>query len=243
MSWQGPPPDRLTELERRIAALEQAQSSGATPESLSPNYLTVNPDGTIGALFTGGVQMLEEVVLGSEGAVTWTDPTGHISERVDGQINGGLHQIIVESAAPNSGGSNFAELVANTSEGVLAGGSWIQALALASGDPGAINIVLDSLGRSSFLQIANPGTPRAIGIDTGLVTVGWAGGVLSNNVTASHNLGRIPLVVLATTFTAASSSDIAYWNTFTYTSTTFGINGNKTQPTNVSSSAVWVAIG
>lgn len=132
-------------LQDRVTALEQALGKLAA-DSLQPNVLTVNADGTIGADFTGTV-FAEGLSLGATdgGAnatnmIQWVEP--------DGTTVAAVYQDI--AAVP--GVSYIRRLVLKAIQDAAAGDTAAEVIAYAEDSLGDQQnaLILDSAGRSSF---------------------------------------------------------------------------------------------
>jgi hypothetical protein len=122
-----------------------------------PTYLQVNANGTVTAIFSGGVLMPEIAIGGppaytAPSAIAWEDSTGTIREFIQGFVSGtGTHELDVVS---QSDSTDIAALELQTQ--VLAAGgpgaSRIYAVANAHGDRGGILQIIDSLQQSQYIQ-------------------------------------------------------------------------------------------
>lgn len=169
---------RLARLEQIVSGL-QGQAGGG--EQLSPNYLTVDPSGLVGAHFTGLVNALGLIIPESGGAaiqltnsVQWQDPTGVATEIIEGQVNSGgppgsfWRQLALQTRLSPTLPHDFAELDVIAAGGH--GGSSVQAN-LEDGTGGSQGpVFMDSAGNSSFVQLGPlPGQlfidgPHSVGI-------------------------------------------------------------------------------
>lgn len=160
---------------------------------LSANYLTVNPDGTVGAQFTGGLILPVPVGAGatSTTSVTWTrsEDGGQVAQiRVERTLaapaRNTMYQRIV---SPNGAESAEIDLLAMDAPFAPGGEkSSVQAFASA-----AVATILDSKGQSSFLQLA--GAAKAFTL-WGPFTTAVTAAIPQNNdaaVDVVHN-GNIP---------------------------------------------------
>lgn len=148
----------------RVSALEQivAQLSNVPrpiDESLSPNYLTINPTtGAIGAEFAGGIVMLENqtATFNPTAGISWLGADGNPKEYLNGYlVTGGIgtgdHVLQMYSNPDAFDVCGFA-VSAQAAGG--AGSASITAACLDSVEAGQSLLVLDSAGNSAFCQLA-----------------------------------------------------------------------------------------
>jgi hypothetical protein len=160
----------IAELEERIAALEVQDEAG------SPNYLTVDPaDFSVGAVFPGGVQMLEQTTLqfGPNSTLSWLNPaTRGVREWITGAAGAAPHHLLILRSQPDA--NDVAQLTLSSDEGGGAGSGFVTAQAQDSVGVSTAVTVTDSLNRSTFPQSTNPtvekilyGDPATIYLGTG----------------------------------------------------------------------------
>lgn len=120
------------------------------PDQLSPSYLTVNPDGTITATFTGHVNAAAvdlpegDANPTTDNVIAWRDPAGTIQEYIEAGFSNG-HHVLLLSIGTNL--SAYAELFDTAFEVHF----------------GALRAsVLNDAGQSSFLQLAPPGSALSL---------------------------------------------------------------------------------
>lgn len=102
--------DRVAALEQQLAALTNP------PDNIQPNYLRVNADGTIGALFTGGVELNEALdeIPNPEKQVTWIDAAGVPRGVLTTWFVAGHHWLVAEA----KGDSSVASVVIARDDGL-----------------------------------------------------------------------------------------------------------------------------
>lgn len=139
-----------------------------------PTYIIVNANGTVTAIFTGGVQIQENNTgtVSGGGAVTWVaSPGTTIYEYINGFFNAIVGHVL--ALASQGDANNFASLTTISQTGGSAGTAYVSA----SAQDGVTLVdesvtIIDSEGRSSFLQGGyNGGVPpifsfptRALGV-------------------------------------------------------------------------------
>lgn len=79
-------------------------------------------------------------------------------------------------------------------------------------------------------------------IATGIATLSFTASTNSGNTVVTHKLGRVPVVVVATSFFAAAFGQIPNCNTFAYTSTAFTVNGMTASSFTGSATVAWIAV-
>jgi hypothetical protein len=130
----------------------------AQPDQISPNYLTIDDEGRVGAMFTGGLQLTEAAALAplTDSTLAWVDSTGAVHEIVAGLVQGGVHQLLLLAEGPSS------EVIVTA-------------------DP-QTRFLLDSSERSDYLMVGRGNGPIKSSIGTGTLT--WpAASALSNVLT------------------------------------------------------------
>ena len=175
-------------LEQRIAALEQqiAQLPTTQADSIQPNYLQVLPDGSIVALFTGGLEIPEGATSTPTPTelVAWIDPSQNAREYIQGYGSGygpGNSHILELGSFPDASDKAYIEIAAH--ESGTNGSAAVSAFAEdETSNAGAT--VIDSLGRSTFPQL--PSLAPAI-LVTGVATVTWPGSSSTSNPTTISN--------------------------------------------------------
>lgn len=171
---------QIVALQRRVSALERGRQQ--LSEQSTPNYLTTKPDGSVGALFTGGVQIPEQLLPGYNPgtALGFVDSTGVVREFILGLL-AGQHELRLRSTADGpTGVGNIAELSLRSTPAGGVGSAQVVADALDSVGF-AIVTVIDSAKRSNFAQLG-AGVPILSTVGTG--TLAWpAAGAFSNGLT------------------------------------------------------------
>lgn len=256
---------RLARLEQIVSGL-QAQAGGG--ESLSPNYLTLGPDGQIGADFTGLINALGLILPAgtlpqnpqlATDQVVWEDTgNGTMVASVQAFANDPSSDsgIQVLSQATSSAWLNSVNLEALSDPADPAHTkSAIQITQRnrgAIGGPGAIGgftevdafvgskaaMILDAGGRSSFLQVASP--PQQLDIDLGSAAMPFSGGG-SASVSVFHALGRPP-VFFAATFVFGGA--IGLWGPYAASADASQVTWHSVATAAVASTAfTWAVIG
>lgn len=183
--------DQIAALTRRVAALEARPQQQS--EQNSPNYLTITPSGVVGALFPGGVQMIEGTVTSYTPAasVGWLDNVDQttVREFIKGQVAAGAHRLMMIS---NPDGTDQVILLVSAKAAGAAGTAQAAVSALDNTGASAAAILLNSLGQSTFLQLGL----SAILSTAGSGTVTWPGGSMFSSA-------------LVVTLTGASSTCFA----------------------------------
>jgi hypothetical protein len=191
------------DLLRRVQALEQQVQQLSTTqrdETLQPTNNTINPaTGAVGALFSGGVQVPESPIdtYNADDAIGWVSTDRVIRDYILGVVNGAAHELHMNARADGPTGADLAELKVSSQAAGGLGSAVVSAVAQDSAGGGAAAVILNSLGGSSFLQLAGGATQVAIAYGSSTLT--WPGGTtFSNNPTIAHGLGRIPQGVFYT---------------------------------------------
>lgn len=162
-------PDRVSQLEQQLAQLQE-QLAGQDLDTLQPNYLTVNADGTVGADFTGKINA-QGLILPTASSppataqsrvqwnrqsdnsmVAWIDGLSFDSDLVVeldlvAQPPAGAFDSQVEMFANDAAG-NEQVVLQLLQQGSGGGNSGLFAQAF-----GQAVTLIDDLGRSSFLQL------------------------------------------------------------------------------------------
>jgi hypothetical protein len=191
-------------LEQRLAALEQyveTLAQSVQGEQLVPNYLTVNPDGTTGASFTGHVHAQGLDLDAGTGAtppstdqVRWLRTSdGAAVATVGGFDQAGLTELLLQ-AIPSAGSQVGGVRLTGTA---IAGSPQFSILDITrgkdldsdsvtsingtcgnkSGLGGLSFVVGNALGQSSFLQQPTPTTMR---VQAGATTITLAANTFTN---------------------------------------------------------------
>lgn len=196
---------RVSALERALTNLAQQVQRQAGSESLSPNYLTANAAGQVGANFTGLVNALGLILptalsgfqppTVANNQIVWEDSgNGALIANIQGFANdaGTTSGINVGSKAEANAWQNYASLNANSHAAPSASASLqiSQQNEGATGPTGNIGgwteidafvgtqarMLLDAAGRSSWLQVATPSIPQNTVIGFSILQGTWPGG-------------------------------------------------------------------
>lgn len=181
------------------------------PDNINPSYITVNPDGTISANFSG-VVMAQGVTLpeyspgpafSNPNAISWT-PGGSLAppgtfpnEWIEGQDYGAGRHVLWVASEPDF--NDYAILLADSTANGNSGQSvlWVS---LASGG-GSIQLrILDDSGKSDFMRVANNlGDLQSritsisnLGIKFGIGSIVTALGHAKGTGLIAHGLGTTP---------------------------------------------------
>lgn len=106
------------------------------------------------------------------------------------------------------------------------------------GDPQTLQFILERLAMSA---IDTGG--RSIKLRWGTGTLTFAASTDSAHVTVTHGMGSAPVAVAPIASSAPTFNDIPRFNVDAFTSTTFGINGQKSVANSTSVNFLWIAIG
>lgn len=203
-------------LEQRIAALEQLV--GKPLDTLTPTYLTVTPDGKVGADFTGTVDALG-VILPSGSSSLIPPPVG-INNIVWRRQSD--NAVVADLVCNSVGGEESLTLLSQPQSGDTAGVVGLMALtpagthfalleAVARAALGGATVgfqveddsggsvggtIMGSDGTSSFLQLS--GAAQPLELAWGSAQVHFAAQSTVNAV-INHNIGRVPQVLLGIT--------------------------------------------
>lgn len=220
-----------------------------------PNYLVINPDGSTGAQFAGGVAIVGD----TDPAYTYSAPraqksvswhrdtvTGALIAAVSvGDLNAGTRTEL-DATAQTADGVSRASLIA-TADSVAAQHATLTALATGSGAPGEVRrLIIDDSSKSDYLQLAvRPG--GNIQVAFGFTNLVWGGSNISGTVTVSHGIsapgGLIPKVIAG--MGGADTGALMFAQVDPITATSFGLRGTCTNSSTLSGTfrAYWIAIG
>jgi hypothetical protein len=256
----------LADIETRLAALEALVGAQAV-DTLQPNYLTVNPDGSIGADFTGVINargiLMPEVEQGQP-----LRPSSIIWQRAsDGAYTAQIYQLQDNPAAPpgtrdvvfrafglDTTESSSISLRADYQDpprdtslpgaelGVQQENGTATHAAFVANSNG-MKTILDQAGASDFLQLA---VLEQLALSVGVAVLNFpAVSQFATAVTVNHGLGRVPDVALGAPRTPNSFYVLpnvveGSVNANTFQLTAFAPQGN---PGNVNVGVTWFAIG
>jgi hypothetical protein len=127
-------------LEARVAALEDqvtALQAQAQPETLTPTYLTTNPDGTVSAKFSGAIQASELDLVAGSGAspIRWlTAAGGLVAELVsDGAGNLAFSPGVLSGPEIDGGTISGTDISGATVTGTTVSGGTISGTTITGG--------------------------------------------------------------------------------------------------------------
>lgn len=176
-------------------------------DRLTPNYLVVNPDGTVSANFTGivnaqGIKITPGAggVINFPNSITWQrSADGAMVARVVAEeytYNGDPEQTAtLQAIAPGTPPGqllNGGSIVTNASRGVPQY-NYVQASAFDSNGNGQNAVIIDAAGQSSFLRLDQL---RVSACGTG--TLDWPGGSTRSNTLNFEPLAVYPVGFIAT---------------------------------------------
>jgi hypothetical protein len=210
---------QIDQLARRVAELERQP---AVDESIQPSYLTISPDGTVGANFTG---LVHAQGLNLDAGTSSTPPAqdkirwlrvtdGAVIAEIAAYDLSDIQpdpphadaSIILRAQAldPQSKVSSNVEVINSTGGLIAALGVTdqtasgqtraAQAIVYTNAGTRQVATILDNNGDSSFINVAGPIAKTAI--DFGSTPFTWPGGTNPYIFTIDHQLGRAPTAVL-----------------------------------------------
>jgi hypothetical protein len=240
------------DLEQRVAALEAALAQ-AIPDQVTPNYLTVNPDGTVGASFSGKINAQGVILPPNMTAAQYAQPyavewdetaSGAQVARIWSGAGGGRNDLVIE-ALTTADNPSAAQLYLQAHD--LAGdvsGIQIQAGAITTQSTISLPVLTiagPNLG-SSFVRL--PGDmPGDIHINGGNSTIPFTASSTSGNTQIFHGLGNAPEGVGIVSLQAATFNEVPVFNVFGVTSTYFWVNGWTTAAWTGNAGFFWFALG
>lgn len=175
---------RLADLESRLAALEELSPT----DTLSPNYLTLNADGSVGATFSGLINAAQGVTIPSSASKTSINAIQWI------RASDGAAVATIDGQNPNPASGTSLELVAEGPDR-----NKVARLTLNGNNPGAqqssvsvnagaiAKTLLAADGTSDYVQLAG-GTSKLLlqGADIGVnLTAGAVGAPAATNFTCA----------------------------------------------------------
>lgn len=209
-------------------------------DSIQPTDLTVDTHGNIGAVFTGhivahGVDLPEaqEKLIGPANFVDWKDAGAVVREEVAGYLTPAGEHVLALRSEPEPGEGQ--------GEVLIYGGKQARVVV---GSLGSRRTVLDSLGRSAFLQMAH-GFPASAECNFGTFELTYpANSPQSNALGVNHGLGRVPTAVFFGQL-GEEGSRLTTLRALERTETTFTAWANATAafPGAVTFPYCWLAIG
>lgn len=159
-----------------------------------PTYLQVNNDGTVTAIFSGGVQLTETVPTGSgpfgpgNSLLKWADSNGVVREFLQGIKNTHIAVSHILNLVSQADTTDIASVTVSTDELGTLGSAAIGLNAQDNtGGPGQFRLLLNSQGVSNFLQNQGP-----------------SGGPAINAFTRAFNTPYQPNILRPTLVTSAS---------------------------------------
>lgn len=236
--------DRLTRLEQLVR----------TPgEQLSPNYLTVDAAGRVGAMFSGLINALGLILPASsistppgQSQIQWQRTSdGAVVAQIYAQDLGGAGgRAGVFRAAPDGINDTLATIQTGAGDGLFINTTPGVGSTIDIESNAIATRLIDASGRSKFLQLL--GSAQQLQVATGVGTLVFPGGsALPPDVVITHGIGRVPVVLLGPTRTPDGFSVIANVSDSSVTSTQFTLTGFTPQgnPAAASVSVFWAAIG
>ena len=160
--------------------------------SFTPSYAILNLDGTIGALFTGAVQLQTSAGSGpiAQNAVNWVTSGGAVIADILGESGQGITDLTLNSTINNA----LAQL-ALTSDRQISPHTLLSIIADDGIAPRQSRRLLASDGSSDFMQLLNTGTRKLTWGDWQLSTPGsWTNGQWQT-ITINHGWGTTPYAV------------------------------------------------
>lgn len=239
--------------------------------SVTPNFLTVNADGTVGATFSGiikakGVSLPPKadpaVAPGPANQVSWQRTSDGASVAIitawdrpgvpDAgiQIYGGAKSDLSAAAASTfvqllAAGQSSANLSVSGTDGGLSSGASIAASAGQLGGQGNVLIIAQD-NRSSFIQDAQsqatPGLARRVALDSGSNTLNFPNSLSATLLVVNHALQRVPSAVLIQMVAGATTTLITPYIAGTST-TTFTVHAASSVVLNGGINFFWAVIG
>lgn len=177
----------IDQLQRRVTDLERRPATDS--EASQPNYLRVTANGQTAAVFPGGVLINEDTSASYNAidSVGWQTTAGAVPDFIKGYLFGGTVHNLLLAVKPDANDAASLNLAAQAAG--AAGATSITAGASDNAGGNATATVLDSLSRSTFVQLT--GALAEIALAFGETTLAF-NGVLGQNLTIAHGLGRVP---------------------------------------------------
>lgn len=241
-------------LEARVAALENAIAGLQGSEALSPNYLTLDAQGNVGADFSGVIQAdgitipaSNSIALAAQNEVAWQRTSdGALVADVGGYAGPGGDVRLILNAVNAANNQSEVSLNASSNAGTLDATLIVGVVGapqvVAGTNDGSFAQIIAAGGKSSFLQIA--GAPAELAVAAGSSLITFSGSSASNTVTINHDLTRTPIAMVATALAAPGFSAIPSFNCLNETTTQFQVNGvTPGSATTGDVAFCWIAIG
>lgn len=239
----------MATLEERVAALEAAVAGLGPPETLQPNYLTVDATGLIGADFTGHIHAEGLDLDAPVNSQVWPESGLDTTIRWLRTADGGLVAQVGGSGAPGGPGVGYSTLEAvsvhpesgNLSRFALsANGFGATVVASIHGGINPSLQILDEDGLSGFVQLV---TTARRAIDFGSDRVTWpGGGNTSTPLSVAHGLTRVPLAIIV-----QGTGSFNTWRTASPTNVSFTVEARTSDGAVAAAGAgpffYWIAIG
>lgn len=143
----------IADLQTRVAALETQLANLAPSEALQPTYLTVNPDGTVSANFTGhlhakGIDLGVDInVYSPDNKVEWETAAGTEAAEIGVQLAGADLRSLLRLLAVDTNGTGDVTSLTLAAGDAAGPGSLSASIA-----PAAPTVIIDGAGKSSFVQ-------------------------------------------------------------------------------------------
>lgn len=260
MSFSG----QLAALQKQVDELQKQINELSGDESLSPNYLTVNPTGQVGANFTGLINALGVVLpLGSfptpqpQNSVEWTDTINEIVASMGASLSGGTYDLLTFLEDPTTGLyqaqlSMTASAVNDQSAAILQANAQnaevaqIKCGAVSSGAAVSVHLtgglardIFDTNKNSSFVQCSGNGAN--VWLQAGSASPTLLPGLNSYSITFPFAFASTPVVTFVVEPQFGGSLTII--ELAGPSTTGFNFNVNQTTGANEASLVNWHAVG
>ncbi|HWW67309.1 MAG TPA: hypothetical protein VNY83_04945 [Solirubrobacterales bacterium] len=214
-------------------------------DSMQITVLTVDPEGHVGADFTGLVNAQGLIMPEGgetpefENYVEWVDPQGNAEEALVGYHPPETSALFLLVNRLFKRLRGLLGLYAYGSKGeeakveLRAGGGSEE---ITVGTSSSVLTLIDSTERSSWLKLA--GALGDVRINMGLAQLTFVESTLSNNVRVAHGLGRTPQAIA---FGSSDTNDTPAWDT--PNEGTFGLSARRATKASGTVSVFWIAIG
>lgn len=191
-----------------------------SPDNLQPNVITVNPDGTIGATFTGTVYA-KGLTLGATDSTAETPNTIQWVRQADGAVVASVAQDLVIDPTTDTASRR---LLLTATQDASAGDTGAEVMAYAIDGAGGRHYatIIDTQSRASFLQLP---TLAQLAVQAGNGTLSAPAGTSLNYIDLPIAWPGSHVAFIATAFPA--STDAA--GNYTQGAGTYGLAQGKLQ--------------